>query len=148
MLELARRQANLSRVIAELEPVDAQPLVRELTALGQQKRQLEAERKAVMARRSAWQAAQTRVDELQDWCRSVAARLTTLDHAGKQLALDALGVSVALYKKGESPRFVITARIPLTPLKPHSALAAPTPGQAGPTASPSGRPVSPSGRAW
>jgi site-specific DNA recombinase len=115
MLDLARRQANLSRVIGELSREDAEPLVRELTALGQQKRQLEAERNAVMTRRSAWRAARARVEELQAWCRQVAARLTTLDHAGKQLALDALGVSVAIYARGRSPRFMITARIPLTP---------------------------------
>ena len=69
----------------------------------------------VMAHRWGGEAARERVAELQGWCLGVAARLTRLDHAAKQLALDALGVSVAVYQRDRSPRYVITARIPLAP---------------------------------
>ena len=129
---------------------------------------------ATLAQRSArdWEeifgervpcAAVRPIEDMFDHPQVLAEELvTTLDHAGKQLALDALGVSVAIYARGRSPRFVITARIPLVPTAsttpessttPRTTVPSPsTPPETVPTSpdpdEQAGTPVSPSGRAW
>ena len=47
------------------------------------------------------------------WCRTVADHLGALIYEQKRLALDALGIQVQLWKADHTPRFQITATIPL-----------------------------------
>jgi site-specific DNA recombinase len=109
-----RKRSNLTKRLALFDDeADAAPVVAEIAALGAQLRALEAERAAVLARRADWEQASARLSDLEGWCRRVAANLGTLDYAERRLALDALGVSVKLYRRGHSPRFEITASIPL-----------------------------------
>jgi site-specific DNA recombinase len=111
--DITRRQTNVSRAIARLDDADSEPLLKELASLGSQRRQLEAERDGVLARRDGWEAAQHQLAELERWCAQVAARLVGLDYATKRLALEALGVRVQVWRADHNPRWAITANIPI-----------------------------------
>ena len=70
---------------------------------------------SIIGRRRAWEAAQAKLTELEAWCRHVAANLGTLTYEQKRLALDALGVRVRVWHPDHTPRYDITAALPLLP---------------------------------
>jgi site-specific DNA recombinase len=113
LAEIARKQANLSRAIAALDSGDAEALVAEMAALGSHKRQLEAERSQLLGRHSGWESAKQRLQDLQDWCRAVAARVAGLDFDARRLALHALSVTVDVWRAGHRPRYIIRASLPV-----------------------------------
>lgn len=114
LTDVRRRQSNLTRALSLLDdPDSAAPLVAELETLAQRKKRLEAERDTVGDQHRNWQHAQERLEDLQAWCRTVAERLGALTYEQKRLALDALGIRVQLWKADHTPRFQITATIPL-----------------------------------
>lgn len=114
MKEAERKRGNLSKRLALFDDDEsAAPVVAEINALGARIRELAKERTTVLGRRAAWEQATARLADLEGWCRDVAAKVGTLDYAQRRLALDALGVSVKLYRRGHTPRFEITASIPL-----------------------------------
>lgn len=114
LAEATRKQGNLTRLLADLDDPDASaPLLAELKALAASKRRYEEEREALLDRRAGWQAAQERLDTIERWRQSIAARLGTFDYRQKRLALDALRVEVKLYRRDHTPRYHITAIIPL-----------------------------------
>ncbi len=113
--QVERQQANVSNAVALLEGDALTPLVEKLAALASQKQQLQAERGAIEQRRAGWEAAQQRLDDLEEWCRSVAEELHALDYTNRRTALDALGVSVKVYHRRHEPRYEISAAIPFEP---------------------------------
>ena len=98
------------------EPEAAAPLVAEIEALRRQQRSFEAERVAVLARRTGWEEGQRRLADLQRWCQRVSTRLGELTYEQKRLALEALGVEVRVWKADHEPRYVITAQLDLESL--------------------------------
>ena len=113
---VVKRQANLSRAIARLDDEDAAgPLVAELAALGKQKRRLEEERTATLARREAWRSAEQVLDNLERWRERAAEELRTMGYDEKRDFLRKLAVSVKLHPADHTPRYEVRARILLEP---------------------------------
>ncbi len=109
-----RQQGNLIDRLADIEDETIAEVVKQkLTALSQQRRQLEQERDAILGRRAGWEAAQASLLNVQAYCRSVVMNLDELTYAQKRLALDALNVQVHIFTRDHSPRYIITAAIPL-----------------------------------
>ncbi len=77
----------------------------------------EREREALLARRAAWEQTQARVHALEDWCRAYAETFAEADYAHRRLALEALNVTVRVFKSGSTPPFVMDWGIP-DPLGP------------------------------
>ena len=114
LAEVDRQQANVARLAALADDDDAgAPLLAQLRTLGERKRQLAEERAGIERRRGAWLAARDQLANVTEWCRRVSANLPTLDYAEKRLALEWLGVRVRLWGTDHSPRYEITASIPL-----------------------------------
>ncbi len=85
------------------------------TALGNRSRELNAERDSIAARQASWQMTQDRLSDLQVWVGTVAANLDDLVYDQKRDLLTALDVKVKLYRADHTPRYEITASIPLDP---------------------------------
>jgi site-specific DNA recombinase len=117
LTKIENQQRNLVGQLADLPPTVA-PLVHEkLAALEQQRLGFQQERERLQGQRAAWAAGQAQLAELEAWCRQVAANVEGLSFAERRLALDALGLSVQVWPKDRTPRYEITARIPLpTPI--------------------------------
>lgn len=114
LADIERRRANTARAIAALDDEEAaQPLIAELANLNERKRSLAAQRKGTLSRREQTLEAQSRLDDLQAWCRAVGERLPSLDFQHKRDAVLALGIAVEVYRPGSSPRYIIQASIPL-----------------------------------
>jgi len=115
--QIARKQANLSRALSLIDDMDAAaPLVAELKTLGDRKRELDSELAGITARDAGWKAAQDRLEDLQAWVGTVARNLDDLPYSGKRDLLTALDVKVKLYRADHTPRYEITASIPLDPI--------------------------------
>ena len=76
-------------------------------------RDLEAERDALIAQRGACQVSQEQFDTLSDWLGTVGANIDTLSYAQKRGLLAALDLQVTLYPAAHTPRYTITASLPL-----------------------------------
>lgn len=114
LADVDRKLANLTRRMAgEDDDVVAAAIRAELGALAERRRALAADREAALNHHAARLAARERLQHLEDWCRAVAARLAGFDYAKKRLALDALGVTVTVWRADHDPRYEITAGIPL-----------------------------------
>jgi len=114
--QVARRQANLSRSLSLIDDTDAAaPLVAELKTLGDRKRELDSELEVIAARDAGWKAAEDRLGDLQAWVGTVTRNLDDLPYSGKRDLLTALDVKVKLYRADHTPRYEITASIPLDP---------------------------------
>jgi site-specific DNA recombinase len=114
--DVDRKVANLVRRLSDVDDEHlAQAVTAQLAALSAQKRELESQRAALLARRVQWEAVQGRLESLEEWCTKVAKRLGTFSYEQKRLALDALGVKVRVYAKGQPLRYEITAEVELVP---------------------------------
>lgn len=112
--EISKQQVNLARVAAALDDADAiAPLAAQLEALAESKRKLADDRQDVLSRQEAWHAAQQRLDDLREWCATVASRVDILTYTQKRDALYALGVRVTVWRRDHNPRYVVEANIPL-----------------------------------
>jgi site-specific DNA recombinase len=121
LTDVERKQRKGAQALLVLDEEAARPVMVELGALAQQARQLHAERDRLRAQQGAWQATQTRLDDLAAWCQNVAANLDALDHAERRLAVEALDLCVQVYPpkrpRQPEPRWQITAAVPLS--SPH-----------------------------
>ena len=109
-----KQQANLARRIGLVEDDDAAaPLAAELNRLAGQKRALLAERDGVLRQQETRRAATERLAHVEAWCRKVAANLGDFTYLQRRTALEALGVDVELYRADHTPRWRITAALPL-----------------------------------
>jgi site-specific DNA recombinase len=112
LADVTRRHSNLGRLLASFDDDEAAaPAVAEMKSLALQRRQLEDEREALLRRREEWQAAQTNLASLEDWCRAVAGQFSDWTYKEKRRALDALGVGVQVFRRDHTPRYIITSRV-------------------------------------
>ncbi len=111
---LARRQASVAQAVAMLDGnLEAlAPLVAQLDAIGKQRQAVERERVAIEDRQTGWRVAQARLAGAADYCRRVAASLRLLTFAERRLALEALGVSVRVFRADCDPRWIVTLALP------------------------------------
>ena len=114
LAEIDRQQRNLIDQLANLGATIADLVREKMAALAAQRQQLLTERERILLRQQAWQEAQNRLDELETWCRKVAANLGSFTYTQKRLALDALQVQVRVWGTDHEPRWEVTASIPLT----------------------------------
>ncbi|MDQ3692216.1 MAG: recombinase family protein [Chloroflexota bacterium] len=114
LAETERRRTNLTKRLALFDDDDAAaPLVTEIAMLTKERRLHVADRAALLAERDSWQTAQTRLDDITNWCQTVAVNLDNLDYAGKRNALEAFGIEARVWAQGHAPRYEIRARIAL-----------------------------------
>ncbi len=114
LAEASKQQGNIANAIALLDDPDATaPLVAQLKALAERKRQLDQERAALVARHDAGQLARAQFLSLQQWSQTVATNLAETTYEQKRLILSMLGVRVTLYLASHKPRWQIDAAIPL-----------------------------------
>jgi site-specific DNA recombinase len=114
LAQIERRKANLVRAIASIDDeATASPLVGELKNSATRQQELENERVLLLGRRANWIQAQSRIDDLTAWCRTVGDNVSTLSYEHKRQALTALGVEATVYRSDHAPRYVITASLPL-----------------------------------
>ena len=108
LAEVERKQHNLVRRLATVEDDDVAFLIKvELDARAQHARQLMTDKDALDREREGWQSAQSRLDDLNAWCRTVALNLDGATYALKRLALDALGVMVRVWQESHIPHYEI-----------------------------------------
>lgn len=110
-----KKRSGLARLVATLADDDlaVTPLVAELRSLAAQKGQLEAEREGARTREDRRVAVESQLADLAEWCAQVNKNLSSLTYEQRRLALFALDLKVRVWRKGNDPRFDITARIPL-----------------------------------
>jgi hypothetical protein len=114
LADVVRRSTNLARQIAVTDDPDvADLLTADLSSLTTRKRTLETERAAVASQRARWEAAACRIDEITAWCAMVADNVDRLSYAEKRLALDWLGVEARVWGADHTPRWDVSASIPL-----------------------------------
>ena len=117
MAALDRQRQNLIRSLAMLEDEDsARLLTAELAALSAQHKQLECERAAKVSQQAEESIDTARLSSLIDWTTRAAANLSALTYAEKRMLLEALGVSVRVWKTDHEPRWELT----MTPIPPDS----------------------------
>jgi site-specific DNA recombinase len=111
--DVDRQQRNLIDQLANLGGSVASLVTDKLAALDGNKTRLEEERAEILARQGAWQAAQARIADIRAWCEKVAKNIDRLTYAEKRDALIALDVRVVLHRADHTPRYEITASLPL-----------------------------------
>jgi site-specific DNA recombinase len=127
---VVREQRNLVENLGHAQGAAAVLIADKINALEAQREQYTAEREGLLSRRQRWQAALDRIEDLQHWCRRVAANLAALTYQEKRLALDALGVAARVWRTGHDPRYKIRASIPLDredPVTPQAGIVGRTP---------------------
>ena len=112
------QRKRLAKAIALLDDEDASaPLLAELEALANSAKTLRAERQLIERRAEDEAETQRRLTDLSDWCERVAGNLPTLAYEDKRMVLEALGVSVRVFKADHDPRWEITmAPLPVDPI--------------------------------
>jgi site-specific DNA recombinase len=114
LANVRRQQDNLVEQLANVGGAVANLVTEKLAALEAKREQFASERDAILLRQRAWKTASQRLEDLEAWCRSVAANLGDLAYDQKRLALDALGVRVFVWRADHTPRYTIEATIPLS----------------------------------
>jgi site-specific DNA recombinase len=112
---IAAKQTKTARAIARVDDDAAEPLYVELHTLSEQKKAAERERDDLHRRIADHAEEDQRVRHLEDWCQTVSENLDGLTYDERRMALDALGVRVAIYRPGAVdstgqalPRWVMT----------------------------------------
>ncbi|CAA9250241.1 MAG: hypothetical protein AVDCRST_MAG77-2037 [uncultured Chloroflexi bacterium] len=77
---IAREQRNYVENLGKVSGDAANLIASKLNALETQRAHLAAEREAILARSRGWEEAQRRLDDIQTWCRTVAANVETLTY--------------------------------------------------------------------
>ncbi len=99
LVGIAKKQANLAAIAADMDPDAAAPLIAQLSTLATAKAAAERERGDLVARIASAEAEVARVQTLADWCATVSANLDSLDYAAQRAAIDALGVEVRVWRE-------------------------------------------------
>jgi len=116
---LDRQRQNLVRAIALLDedPDSAALMTRELTELTTQRKELEIERSAKAEAAADEEADTRRLTDLAVWCSQAAANLDRLTYAEWRMILEALGVTVRVWKQDHEPRWELEmAPLPVSPI--------------------------------
>jgi len=109
--EIGRAQQKLARRISAIDDDEVTaPLEAELGSLARQATRLRTEREAIKHLCQEREAMRERLADMASWCKTVAANVDRLTYDQKRLALDAFGVQVRLWAKGDRiPQWEITA---------------------------------------
>jgi site-specific DNA recombinase len=105
--QLSARQQNLARALATLNADAQAPVVVELESLAKQRVQLQKEQTILRSQSAARVQAREQAREVTEWCRGIAAKLSTFSYEEKRNALQALGVRVLVLPATESPRYQV-----------------------------------------
>jgi hypothetical protein len=106
--EVERLRGNLVRRVAAIDDDDiAASLLAEMATLGKQQSTLISEREQLESERASWDATQTQLRDLEDWCRQVASNVDLLNYEGRRLALTALSVEARVWSTNHTPRWEI-----------------------------------------
>lgn len=114
---IGEQRARLARAIAAMDDEEASaPVLAELHRLADEAKSLGHERSSLEKRAAEGEADRRRLADLSAWCGRVAGNIERLDYRDKRMILEALGVSVAVYKADHDPRWEITmAPLPVEP---------------------------------
>ncbi len=103
------RRQRLARAIAALDDEDASaPLLAELKQLSAEARELKVERSVLAAQAKARETDTHMLASMKTWCGRVSKNLLTMSYKEKRLVLEALGVSVKVFRTDHAPRWEIT----------------------------------------
>lgn len=103
------RRQRLARAIAALDDEDASsPLLAELKQLSAEARELNIERSTLVVQAKLRETDTNMLVSMKTWCGRVAQNLQTLNYKERRLILEALGVSVKVFKVDHDPRWEIT----------------------------------------
>lgn len=106
--DIEARRARLAKAVASVDDDEAvSPLVLELQHLAVDAKNVKNERESLVIRAANSEAERKKLQDLADWCSRVAGTLPRLNYEEKRLILDALGVTVTLYKADHDPRWEI-----------------------------------------
>jgi site-specific DNA recombinase len=106
--DIEARRARLAKAVASVDDDEAvSPLVLELQHLAVDAKNVKNERELLVVRAENSEAERKKLQDLADWCSRVAGTLPRLNYEEKRLILDALGVTVTLYKADHNPRWEI-----------------------------------------
>ena len=112
LADVERKQRRYVKLVGDTDEPDVVAHYQaELGFLASQKRQLDEERTGLLRQREGWRLTQEGLDNIEAWCRSVAANLSELDYDHKRLALEALGVEARVWAVNHQPRYEITMNI-------------------------------------
>jgi len=120
--EIDARRARVARAIATLDDNDAAaPLILELKQLSSDAKNIAAELQVRIDQGRNRATEREKLEHLADWCTRVAGRLPSLSYTEKRMILEALGVSVAVYRADHDPRWEIQmAPLPVESNEPDS----------------------------
>lgn len=110
---IARQQKNLAAQLGNVEGEAAGLLVAQINRLEKERTAIVAERDVLLFRRRGWEHATARLEELEEWCRTVAARWATADAEHRRLAFEAFGLRVTINPAVAPERWTIELSIPL-----------------------------------
>jgi site-specific DNA recombinase len=110
---ISRKQSNLVKRLALLDDDTSALVASELSELARQKRELLDERESVEQRNQEWITVEANLSDLKAYCSRVSSNLENLTYDERRAILDALDVRVKLYNSAHSPRFEITASLPI-----------------------------------
>lgn len=112
--DVRKQRAGLIKVGGLVrDPDAAQQVAGQLDWLARRQRELEDEREALKAERSAWRYRQDALEQLAAWRATVAANLDTMPFEARRDLLVGLGATVELFPVKHEPRFRITLGLPL-----------------------------------
>ena len=112
LFDLERRIQSVGMVAQNVaSPEAAATLALQLESLTDQKKRAQQERRELLDRRAGWEAAQQVLDGFATLCGRVKERLDTFGHPEWQEAVDALGISVAVWPDSYPSRFKIRVRL-------------------------------------
>lgn len=114
LAENMRRRDNLTRALADVDDPDVQAaLLADTTSVAQRVRELAAERNELAAQSKAWEVSQERLNNLCGWLETVSANIEKWTYEQKRDLFVALDLQVKLYPASHTPRYEITASLPL-----------------------------------
>jgi site-specific DNA recombinase len=112
LADIERKQGNLVTRLGDVEDEDIAALVQnQLKQLVKQRTLYEEDRLTLRQQRETWALAQARFNEIDLWCKNVAANVRDLTYDRKRMALDALGVKVRVWGKDHEPRWQMQTNI-------------------------------------
>lgn len=107
--DIEKQRTRLARAVATLDDdLAMEPLLNELQILATQARALASERADLANIATNRAAHRKRIEGLMKWCSRVAENLPKLTYDEKRLALEALGVTVKVYRADHEPRWEMT----------------------------------------
>ena len=109
------QQKRLSRAVAIMEDEEASaPLLTELRQLGVEAKALRFEQNQLRGRAQNRDADTEALNSITSWCQRVSKNIPTLTYQEKRLIMDALGLSVRVFRADHEPRWEIRmAPLPL-----------------------------------